>query len=105
MVMTPSGEQSAPGNRSASASQSRPESLSEQHDARAVTALEERIAVLERQVATLVVAVDMASRMRIATPDHDIRIVDLRVVGGKKVRRALEKGGLVNGYPEVPGID
>ena len=65
--------------------------------------LEERLRMLEHQVLTLTVAVDAVSRLRIRTPlrmNHDIRIA-----GGKTVRRILEKGGLINGYPEVPGAD
>ena len=65
--------------------------------------LEERLRMLEHQVLTLTVAVDAVSRLRIRTPlrmNHDIRIA-----GGRTVRRILEKGGLINGYPEVPGAD
>jgi len=65
--------------------------------------LEWRLRRLEDQVQTLTVAVDAASRLRIRTPlavNHDIRIA-----GGKRVRRILEKGLLINGYPEVPGSD
>ena len=73
---------------------------SEQQD---VQDLEWRLRTLEHQVQTLTVAIDAASRLRIRTPlrmNHDIRIA-----GGKRVRRILEKGGLINGYPEVPGSD
>ena len=62
-----------------------------------------RLRRLEQQVQTLTVAVDAASRLRIRTPlrlDHDIRIA-----GGKRVRRILERGLLINGYPEGPGSD
>jgi hypothetical protein len=72
----------------------------EQHD---VQDVEWRLRMLEQQVQTLTVAVDAASRLRIRTPlqiNHDIRIS-----GGKRVRRILERGGLVNGYPELPGAD
>lgn len=65
--------------------------------------LEWRLRMLEHQVQTLTVAIDAASRLRITTPlrmNHDIRIT-----GGKRVRRILEKGGLINGYPEVPSAD
>ena len=65
--------------------------------------LEWRLRTLEHQVQTLTVAIDAASRLRIRTPlrmNHDIRIA-----GGKRVRRILEKGRLINGYPEVPGSD
>ena len=58
--------------------------------------LEARVAHLEQQVVALAAAVDAASRMRISTPlriNHDIRIA-----GGKAVRRILEKSGLVSGY-------
>ena len=73
---------------------------SEQQD---VQDLEWRLRTLEHQVQTLTVAIDAASRLRIRTPlrmNHDIRIT-----GGKRVRRILEKGGLISGYPEVPGSD
>ncbi len=65
--------------------------------------LEWRLRTLEHQVQTLTVAIDAASRLRITTPlrmNHDIRIT-----GGKRVRRILEKGGLIDGYPEVPSAD
>jgi hypothetical protein len=68
-----------------------------QHD------LEARITSLEKQVVTLAAAVDAASRMRISTRPgitHDIRIA-----GGKAIRRILEKGGLIHGHPEVSGSD
>ena len=65
--------------------------------------LETRIELLERHIATLTAAVDAASRLRIASR---VQISpDLSVAGGKKVRRILEKGGLVSGYPEVPRGD
>ena len=60
--------------------------------------LEARVARLEGQVVTLAAAVDAASRMRVATPfriNHEVR-----VVGGRAVRRILEKGRLVRGYAE-----
>jgi len=65
--------------------------------------LESRLRRLEQRVQTLTVAVDAASRLRIRTPlrlDHD-----LRIAGGKRVRRILERGLLINGYPEVAGSD
>lgn len=65
--------------------------------------LEARVDSLEEQVVTLAAAVDAASRMRISTP---LRInYDIRIAGGKAVRRILEKGGLVDGYPEAPGTE
>src|SRR5687767_11954190 len=73
------------------------------HSERSRDELEARLRILETQVTTLTAAVDAASRLRISTPlriNHDIRIA-----GGKKVRRILEKGGLVRGYPEIPGVD
>jgi hypothetical protein len=30
---------------------------------------------------------------------------DIRLAGGEKVRRILERTGLVHGYPEVSGTD
>lgn len=72
------------------------------HDGEQPGDLEARIAALEAHVRTLAVAVDAASRLRISS----LRIShDTRIAGGKKVRRILEKGGLVDGYPEVPGAD
>ena len=60
--------------------------------------LEARVAELDRHVVTLAAAVDAASRMQVATPfriNHEVR-----VVGGRAVRRILEKGRLVRGYAE-----
>jgi len=58
--------------------------------------LEHRVAELERQVVTLTAAVDAASRMRVATP---FRVnEDIRIAGGRLVRRILEKGSLVADY-------
>ena len=54
---------------------------------------------LEKQMVTVVAALDAASRMRVATPyrlDHDIRIA-----GGQLVRRILEKGRLIEGYRDT----
>jgi len=60
--------------------------------------VEARLAALERDVLTLTAAVDAASRLRIST----LRISpNMRIAGGKRVRRILEKGGLVQGYPEL----
>ena len=70
------------------------------HEQQDVQDLEERLRTLEHQVLILTVAIDAASRLRIRTAlhlDHDIRIA-----GGKRVRRILETGGLVDGYPELP---
>jgi hypothetical protein len=64
--------------------------------------LEARLTALERDVRTLTAAIDAASRMRISS----LRLYpNLRVAGGKKVRRILERGGLVEGYPEQPDSD
>jgi hypothetical protein len=61
--------------------------------------LETRLRELERAVVTLTAALDAASRLRISS----VRLhPDLRVAGGKRVRRILERGGLVEGYLEVP---
>jgi len=58
--------------------------------------LEERVTELEQRVVTLAAAVDAASRMRVATP---FRInEDIRIAGGRLVRRILEKGSLVADY-------
>ena len=61
--------------------------------------LEARLQAVEQDVVTLTAALDAASRLRISS----LRInPDLRIAGGKRVRRILERGGLVEGYPEVP---
>lgn len=65
--------------------------------------LERRLLAVEQQVQTLAVALDAASRLRIRTP---LRLQeDIRIAGGKRVRRILERGGLIHGYPEVPGTE
>jgi hypothetical protein len=61
--------------------------------------LEGRVAELEKQVVTLTVAVDAASRMQVATPYRLNQ--DIRIAGGRLVRRILEKGRLVEGYHET----
>lgn len=67
------------------------------------TDLEARVTALEEQVRGLTAAVDAASRLRISTP---LRLnTDIRIAGGKKVRRILERSGLVQGYPERAGTD
>jgi len=79
------------------------QSTSGEHEQQGFQDLEGRLRTLERQVLILTVAIDAASRLRIRTPlplDHEIRIA-----GGKRVRRILENGGLIDGYPEVPGSD
>jgi hypothetical protein len=58
--------------------------------------LERRVAELEKQVVTLAAAVDAASRMRVATPYRLHQ--DVRIAGGRLVRRILEKGRLVEPY-------
>lgn len=60
-------------------------------------ALEARVAELERQVVTLTAALDAASRMQVATPPRLLNR-DIRLVGGRLVRRILEKGRLVEDY-------
>jgi hypothetical protein len=61
--------------------------------------LETRLRELERAVVTLTAALDAASRLRISS----VRLnPDLRVAGGKRVRPHPGKGGLVEGYLEVP---
>lgn len=72
------------------------------HDGEPPGDVEARIAALEAQIRTLTAAVDASSRLRISS----LRVSDgVRIAGGKKVRRILEQGGLVDGYPEVPGAD
>ena len=68
----------------------------EQHD---LQDLESRLRRLEHQVQTLTVAIDAASRLRIRTPFRMNE--DIRIAGGKRVRSILEKGGVINGYPEA----
>ncbi len=58
--------------------------------------LERRVTELERQVVTLAAAVDAASRMRVAPASRLHR--DIRIAGGRLVRRILEKGRLVEDY-------
>ena len=67
-----------------------------------VEKLQERIAALEQHVVTLSVAVDAASRLRLSTV---VINPDVRIAGGRTVRRVLERGGLVLGYPELPSVD
>ena len=62
--------------------------------------LEERVAELEKQVITLAAAVDGASRMQVATPFRLNQ--DIRLAGGRLVRRILEKGRLIEDYRETP---
>ena len=66
-----------------------------------IARLEKRIVALEQHVTTLCVALDAASRLRLslAEPHREERIV-----GGRTVRRLLERGGLVLGYPELPSV-
>ena len=71
-------------------------------DTEHLQALQDRVAFLEQQVTTLTAAVDAASRLRLASA---VIGVDHRLVGGRQVRRILEKGGLVRGYPETPCVD
>ena len=50
---------------------------------------------------TLCVALDAASRLRLSPADPH---PEERIVGGRTVRRLLERGGLVLGYPELPSV-
>ena len=50
---------------------------------------------------TLSVAVDAASRLRLSPV---VLHPDVRIAGGRAVRRVLERGGLVLGYPELPSV-
>ena len=70
-------------------------------EAEQVGELEERIAALEQHVVTLSVAVDAASRLRLSPV---VLHPDVRIAGGRAVRRVLERGGLVLGYPELPSV-
>ena len=62
--------------------------------------LEKRIVALEQHVTTLCVALDAASRLQLSPAD----IREAHIVGGRTVRRLLERGGLVLGYPELPSV-
>ena len=61
--------------------------------------LERRVAELEKQVVTIAAAVDAASRMRVTTPYRPNQ--DIRIAGGRLVRRILEKGRLVEDYGDT----
>jgi len=63
--------------------------------------LQRRIVALEQHVTTLCVALDAASRLQLS-PAESHR--EERIVGGRTVRRLLEQGGLVLGYPELPSV-
>ena len=65
-----------------------------------IARLEKRIVALEQHVTTLCVALDAASRLQLSPADHR----EERIVGGRTVRRLLERGGLVLGYPELPSV-
>ncbi len=63
--------------------------------------LQKRIVALEQHVTTLCAAVDAASRLQLSPPEPHR---NERIVGGRTVRRLLERGGLVLGYPELPSV-
>ena len=65
-----------------------------------IARLEKRIVALEQHVTTLCVALDAASRLQLSPAPHP----EARIVGGRTVRRLLERGGLVLGYPELPSV-
>lgn len=65
--------------------------------------LEQRVTELEKQVVTLAAAVDAASRMHVATPFRFNQ--DIRIAGGRLVRRILEKGRLVEDYRRARRTD
>lgn len=58
-----------------------------------------RVTELEKQVVTIAAAVDAASRMRVA-PSYRLN-QDIRIAGGRLVRRILEKGRLVQDYGDA----
>ena len=66
-----------------------------------VEKLQRRIVALEQHVTTLCVALDAASRLRLSSAEAH---PEARIVGGRTVRRLLERGGLVLGYPELPSV-
>ena len=61
--------------------------------------LEQRVTELEKQVMALAAAVDAASRMQVATPRRVDQ--DIRLAGGRLVRRILENARLVEDYDET----
>ena len=61
--------------------------------------LEQRVGELEKQVVALAAAVDAASRMQVATPRRVDQ--DIRLAGGRPVRRILEKTRLIEDYRET----
>lgn len=63
--------------------------------------LERRVTELEKQVVTIAAALDAASRMRVA-PSYRLN-QDIRIAGGRLVRRILEKGRLVEPYGDTRG--
>ena len=65
--------------------------------------LEERVTDLEKQVVTLAAAIDAASRMQVATPFRFNQ--DIRIAGGRLVRRILERGRLVEDYRRTRRTD
>jgi hypothetical protein len=62
--------------------------------------LAQRVTELESQVIALTAALDAASRMQVATPERFNQ--DIRLAGGRLVRRILEKSGLVDDHHEAP---
>lgn len=61
--------------------------------------LERRVTELEKQVVTIAAALDAASRMRVASTYRLNQ--DIRIAGGRLVRRILEKGRLVQDYGDT----
>ena len=61
--------------------------------------LERRVTELEKQVVTIAAAVDAASRMQVATPSRLDQ--DIRIAGGRLVRRILERGRIVEDYGDT----
>lgn len=61
--------------------------------------LERRVTELEKQVVTIAAALDAASRMRVASSYRLNQ--DIRIAGGRLVRRILEKGRLVEPYGDT----
>lgn len=55
--------------------------------------LEQRVRELEKQAVALAAAIDAASRMQVATPRRVDQ--DIRLTGGRLVRRILERARLI----------
>jgi tRNA threonylcarbamoyladenosine modification (KEOPS) complex Cgi121 subunit len=73
----------------------------DQQRSRTESEVQRRVRNLEKDVRTLAAAIDAASRLRIST-SLSINPA-LRIAGGRRIRRILERGGLAHGSPETTG--